>query len=269
MEWQIYSSLQKTVVAKIETHGDFESKTNLPGGWEAIMLGAFKENVHGLINSPEFRKTFIGAPMQPGDVAKPNKQTPIDLAGALNSGPRPISDAVGSVVLIFAGESEGSGFLVSTDGLVLTDRHVVGDAKFVKIRWPDGIEGLGEVIRSDKPRDVALVKTDPRGRKPLRLRRDPPQPGDPVFAIGAPLGEKFQNTVTRGIISANRVFDGMSYLQSDVSVNPGSSGGPLLDDRGAAVGMTEAGISISGAPAGINLFTPVGDALDFLSAVPK
>jgi hypothetical protein len=269
LDWQIYSSIQKTILAKIDTRGGFKIEGSGTGGWEALMIGAFKENVRGLIAAEAFRKTFLGAPIQAGEMAKPTKQTPIPLPGAAAAGPRQISDAVGSVVIIFAGESEGSGFLVSTDGMLLTDRHVVGDARFVKVRWPDGIEGLGEVVRSDKARDVALVKTDPRGRKPLRLRRDPPQPGDAVYAIGAPLGEKFQSTVTRGIVSANRVFEGLSYIQSDVSVNPGSSGGPLLDDKGVAVGMTEAGYRVGGAPAEINLFTPVGDALDFLSAEPK
>lgn len=269
MQWQIYSSIQKTVLAKIDTKGGFESKTNSASGREALMVGAFKENVRGLIASSAFREAFIGAPLQAGELAKPVKQEPIALNGAKTATQRPISDAVASVVLIFAGEAQGSAFLVSADGLLLTDRHVVGDAKFVKIRWPDGIEGLGEVIRGDKARDVALVKTDPRGRKPLRLRRDPPQPGDPVFAIGAPLGEKFQSTVTRGIVSANRTFEGLNYIQSDVSVNPGSSGGPLLDDKGQVVAITEAGYSIGGAPLDINLFTPIGDALDFLSAEPK
>lgn len=269
IEWQIYSSIQKSVLARIDTHGGFEIKGSGTGGVEALMLGSFRENVRGLIASAAFRTAFIGAPLAAGELAKPARQAPIVLAGALSAGPRPISDAVGAVVLIFAGEAQGSGFLVSSDGLLLTDRHVVGDARFVKVRWPDGIEGLGEVVRGDKARDVALVKTDPRGRKPLRLRGDPPQPGDPVFAIGAPLGERFQSTVTRGIVSANRTFEGLNYIQSDVSVNPGSSGGPLLDDKGGVVGVTEAGFSVDGAPVEINLFTPVRDALDFLGAEPK
>jgi S1-C subfamily serine protease len=139
----------------------------------------------------------------------------------------------------------------------------------VKVRWSDGIEGLGEVVRTDKVRDVALIKTDPRGREPIRLRRGALQPGDTVFAIGAPLGDKFQSTVTRGVISAYRTFEGVSFIQSDVSVNPGSSGGPLLDDKGAVVGLTESGYQAAGAPTGINLFVPIGDALDFLNAQPQ
>jgi S1-C subfamily serine protease len=171
--------------------------------------------------------------------------------------------------MISAGQVEGSGFLVSSDGLLLTVQHVVGDAKYVKVQWSDGLEGLGEVVRSDKTRDVALVKTDPRGRLPIRIRRDPLQPGDTVFAIGAPLGDRFQSTVTRGVVSAYRTFEGLSFVQSDVSVNHGSSGGPLLDEQGEAVGLAEAGLQPAGAPVGINLFTPIGDALDFLGAQPQ
>jgi S1-C subfamily serine protease len=177
-----------------------------------------------------------------------------------------VPDAVGAVVLIQSGAGEGSGFLASSDGLLLTNQHVVGESKFVKVRWSDGIEALGEVIRSDKVRDVALVKTDPRGRKPIALRRDPLQPGDTVFAIGSPMGDRFQSTVTRGVISAYRTVDGLSYIQSDVSVTHGSSGGPLLDEKGEAVGMTKGGVI--GAPSGMNMFIPVGDALTFLSAKP-
>ncbi len=174
-----------------------------------------------------------------------------------------------AVTLILAGDTQGSGFLISSDGLLLTDRHVVGDARYVKVRWSDGVEGLGEVVRTDKVRDVALVKTDPHGGTPLRIRREPMQPGDTVFAVGAPLDPKFQSTVTRGVISAYRTFGGLNFIQSDVSVNPGSSGGPLLDDKGEAIGATESGYSVAGAPTNINLFIPMGDALDFLSATVK
>jgi S1-C subfamily serine protease len=158
------------------------------------------------------------------------------------------------VVLILAGDALGSGFLASSDGLLLTARHVVGAAKYVKVRWADGAEGLGEVVRSDKARDVALIKTDPRGHAPLRLRREPLQTGDAVFAVGAPLDPKFQSTVTRGVISAYRTFSGLNYIQSDATVNPGNSGGPLLDDKGEAIGATVGGYTVTGAPTNINLF---------------
>jgi len=266
IEWQIYSRLQQAVIATVKTTGGFEIRSMGPGNFDNIIFGAFAQNVKGLIVSAAFRNTFIGASVRPDDVASPGALAPIEASLAPGHGPPvSINDATGSVVLIFAGDAQGSGFLVSSEGYVLTDRHVVGDAKYVKVRWSDGISTLGEVVRSDKTRDVALVKTDPRGRQPLVIRRDPAQPGETVFAIGAPLDEKFQNTVTRGIVSANRTFDGLRFIQSDVSVNPGSSGGPLLDEKGQVLGLTESGYRLGSAPVSINLFTPAPDALDFLA----
>jgi S1-C subfamily serine protease len=176
---------------------------------------------------------------------------------------------VGAVVLVLSGAGHGSGFLVSSDGYVMTAEHVVGSDKYVKIRWSDGLEGLGEVVRTDKRRDAALIKTDPRGRQPLALRRESPQPGDTVFAIGAPIDPKLQSTVTRGVVSANRILNGFSFIQSDVTVDPGNSGGPLLDEQGRVLGFTDKGLRSPDAPTGLNFFVPIDDALRFLSAEPQ
>ena len=267
VEWQIYSRLRKEVIGKVTTTGGMHLGSSQAGNADNIIFGAFAENVRGLEVSELFRRTFIGTSMDASDIVKASAQSAILLA-SLPEGhaPRAIGDLVSSVVVVFSGDGHGSGFLASSDGFVITDRHVVGEAKFVKIRWADGIETLGEVVRSNKPRDVALVKTDSRGREPLQIRADIPQPGEEVFAIGAPLDEKFQSTVTRGIISANRTFDGLSFIQSDVVVNPGNSGGPLVDAKGQVVGLTESGYQMGSAPTNINLFTPVRDAFDFLGA---
>ena len=267
--WQVYSVIEQKVFAKIDTSGSVKVDSSAHSTFNTLLMSAFKDNVDQLIASNEFQKAVAATPTDATGVVKPSSLSPISLTGSLEAKGRPVGDVVGSVVLISAGQAEGSGFLVSADGFLLTDQHVVGDAKYVKVKWPDGLEGLGEVVRIDKTRDVALVKTDPRGRQPIRIRRDPLQPGDSVFAIGAPLGDKFQNTVTHGVVSAYRTFEGLSFIQSDVSVTHGSSGGPLLDEQGDVVGLTVAGMQPTGAPMGINLFTPIGDALDFLSAQPQ
>jgi len=267
VQWQIYSNMQRTVIAKIVTRGGMEIKTSSPGGPEQLLVGAFRENVRNLIASEEFRRDLTGKPAPTTDVAGPAPVVsaaplaPIGLVGASQAGPRALSEAIKSVVVVYTGRGQGSGFLASSDGYILTDRHVVGDDKTVAIRWSDGVETVGEVVRSDKVRDVALVKTDPRGRLPLKLGRDPLQPGDTVFAIGTPLDTKFQSTVTRGIISAYRTFGGLRFIQSDVSVNHGNSGGPLLDDKGVVVGLAESSYGVGGVPVDINLFTPVDDAM--------
>jgi S1-C subfamily serine protease len=163
----------------------------------------------------------------------------------------------------------GSGFLVSDDGYLLTNQHVVGAATTVRIRWSDGLESTGDVVRVDKRRDVALIKSAPRaGRQPLALRRETPAVGDAVFAIGTPLDPSLQNTVTKGIVSANRILDGFAYIQSDVGVDHGNSGGPLIDDKGRVIGITVIKIAPDDGQRGLNLFIPIGDALDFLALKP-
>lgn len=268
VEWQIYSQRDRKVVARVSTTGVAEPVYyTLIGGIDSALSVAVI-NVRSLLASSEFRDHFI---------VKPGSEATSRVAGAspapmtyLNrdDGATSVADAIGGVVALFADDGMGTGVLVDESGLLLTNHHVVGDAKFIKVRWPDGVETLGEVVRSSAKRDVALVKTEPRGRKPLRLALQSPAPGEDVFAIGTPLDAKFQNTVTKGIVSANRVFDGLSYIQSDVTVNHGNSGGPLLDKSGRVLGLTQSGTEISGAPVGLNLFVPIRDALDFLSLKP-
>lgn len=266
VEWQIYSRVQRQVIARIETRAGIEARQTLDGGPDVLIVDAFGESVKALIAAPAFRKTFIGAPGTLAEPVEPVQQTRIALAAAPKDESVAIADAVGAVVLVLAGDGHGSGVLVSRDGYVMTDQHVVGAAKVVKVRWADGIEGVGQVVRVDRLRDVALIKTDPRGREPLPLRADPLRPGDTVYAIGAPLEERFQNTVTRGVVSAYRTIEGLRYIQSDVAISPGNSGGPLLDEHGAVVGLTKSTYRVENAPTGINFFTPTRDALDFLGA---
>ncbi len=267
IEWQLYSRLQARVVATIPTSATFETSKS-----DNVLLsldnGVFTRNIEQLAASPELRKALSAAPATPdnGVLAPTEVGTRIVLAPRPPGVSKPSMDEqLGSVVQISNGVSVGSGALISSDGYVLTAAHVVGDAKKVRVRWSDGLETVGEVIRSSKARDVALIKTDDRGRTPLPLRRNPMQVGETVLAIGTPFSNQFQNTVTRGVVSGNRVIDGFSYVQSDASVAAGSSGGPLLDDSGRVVGFTASQVRIGGvAPVGIGLFVPARDAADFL-----
>lgn len=268
VEWEIYSNQQRKVVARIATTAGVEIKEARIGLFAELTRTAMRRNMMALAASSEFRSLVVGAAMNPNEQVRPDSQTPISIMAAA-ADPRAIPDAVGSVVAIFTGDGHGSGFLVSSDGYLLTNQHVVGDAKYLKVRWSDGFETVGEVVRSDRRRDVALVKTDPHGRQPLALRRGRPSPGETVFAIGTPLDPKFQSTVTRGIVSASRIYDGLNFLQSDTVINSGNSGGPLLDDKGAVVAISTISVRMGDASTGINLFIPIGDALDFLALKPQ
>ncbi len=263
IDWQVYSRLQKQIVATVHTTGHAELKDATPGGAQILLINAFSANVKDLAAAPELRRVLAGAPRAESELVKPTPQSAISLLGA-DAGEN-VDAAVKSVVLVRTGAGEGSGVLVSKDGYILTAAHVVGDAPGVTIRWSDGAETTGQVVRIAKGRDVALIKTNDHAHAPLKLRREEPAVGDSVFAIGALYGQKFQSSVTRGVMSADRVFDGYAFIQSDVTVDPGASGGPLLDGQGRVIGLTVLGYRPFGVPSGVNLFVPARDAIDFLS----
>lgn len=267
IEWQVYSRLQRKVVATISTTGTFESGYH-QDNVTAILAGGFRQNVVALTQSEEFRKIFVIDTAEQASGRKPQSVEQIVLSGG-DPANRPIAEAAASVVAVLAGGGMGTGFLVSSDGYLITNEHVVGTETKVRVRWSDGFESDGEVVRTHKARDVALIRTNPHGRQPFALHRGTAVPGTAVFAVGTPLDLKFQGTVTKGIVSANRTFGGFSFIQSDVGVSHGNSGGPLLDEAGAVVGITDWGHREDGEPANLNFFIPIGDALDFLNLKPS
>jgi len=141
----------------------------------------------------------------------------------------------------------GSGFILSGDGRLLTNAHVVTGADTVEVTLKDGRTFEGRVIGSDAVTDVAVVKINTTGLPTVRIgRSDNLTPGEWAIAIGNPLG--LDNTVTAGIISATGRSSSqvgvpdkrVSFIQTDAAINPGNSGGPLLNDRGEVIGVNTA-----------------------------
>ena len=265
INWQVYSPLKKEVVARVTTSGTAKLDKSVPGGYQRLVTEAFASNARQLVASAEFRTAMNATKPSAHDLLQPAKNDTISLSGSLKAPKRPVADAESSVVTILTGSGSGSGALVSDDGYILTDAHVVGDEKEVRVRWSDGIETVAQVIRAAKDRDIALIKTNPRDRSPLPVKRGVVTPGQRVFAIGSPKGKAFQGTVSSGVISADRTIRGLRFIQSDVSISPGSSGGPLLDENGSVIGFTDLFFLNEDRPAGLNFFIPVGDAMDFLN----
>lgn len=269
-DWQIYSPIKKELVARVRTSVADKLDGSVQDSVQGIILKFFTANARALAANADFRTAMNApSPLAKGFVM-PGRQSGIALAGNLKAGPRSIADAVGSVVTLITSDATGSGVLVSNDGYFLTNAHVVGDEKELRVRWSDGIETLGQVVRVAKDRDVALIKTGSRDRTPLAIKRGAVTPGQKVYAIGSPNGPKFQGTVSSGVVSAvDRIYNGLRYIQSDTMVSFGSSGGALLDEKGSLIGLTDIGVQNAGQPAGLNLFIPIGDALDFLSLEPQ
>ncbi len=269
VEWQVYSRVQRRTVATVATKAGFDVAQFAVHGERKALIAAFGENAKALAATPAFREVFIAGPSDTqADQDRTTAKSPILLTGLGKGRPPPVAEEVGSVVVVHASGGMGSAFLISSDGYLLTNAHVVGTDAKVRLHWSDGFESEGEVVRVQKARDVALVRASPHGRTPLVLRTAPSTPGESVFAIGAPLEEALQGTVTKGIVSANRILDGFSFIQSDVAVTHGNSGGPLLDEKGQVIGITDWGYRPDDVPENINFFIPIGDALDFLNLKP-
>ncbi len=264
--WEIYSALDRKVVARVATVGGANYNGKLQDSVLPAVFEGFRENVRQLLAGETFRKAVAKADPVTFAAAPQALMTPIRLApGAVVVS---LSEATNSTAVVFASDGSGSGFLISGDGYLLTNHHVVGGSKYVKVKWNDGSEAVGEVVRSDPRRDVALVKVDGHGRGPLSLRHDPARQGEGVYAIGSPLGETYQNTMTKGIVSATRVENGLPLIQSDVAITHGNSGGPLLDEKGQVIGLSVSGMMVNGAPLNLNFFIPIEDALRALALTP-
>ena len=154
----------------------------------------------------------------------------------------------------------GSGFVISPDGHLLTNNHVVDGADEVRVKFSDGRELEAKVVGRDPKTDLALLKVDATGLPVIPLGdSDGLQVAEPVMAIGNPFG--LEQTVTTGIVSATGRAIGAGpyddFIQTDASINPGNSGGPLINARGQAVGVNTAIFSRTGGSVGIGFAIPV------------
>jgi serine protease Do len=161
----------------------------------------------------------------------------------------------------------GSGFIISADGYILTNAHVVANASKITVKLTDRREFEGKVIGVDERTDVAVIKINAKGNLPVVRLGDSSKlrPGQWVLAIGSPFG--FENSVTAGVVSAtarSNVGEGgngyVPFIQSDVAVNPGNSGGPLFNLDGEVVGINSQIYSRSGGYEGISFAIPIGVA---------
>ncbi|MEZ5550885.1 MAG: DegQ family serine endoprotease [Pseudomonadales bacterium] len=156
---------------------------------------------------------------------------------------------------------QGSGLIISSDGYILSNHHVVGNADKVTVRLEGGKEYNAEVIGSDSATDVAVIKIDAKGLPALALGdSDNLEVGEWVMAIGNPFG--LSHTLTVGVVSAVGrsqlgITDYENFIQTDAAINPGNSGGPLINLDGEVVGINTAIFSQSGGSMGIGFAIPI------------
>lgn len=165
---------------------------------------------------------------------------------------------------------QGSGFIFSTDGYVLTNAHVVANADEVIVTLTDKREFKAKVIGSDQRTDIAVLKLEATGLPKVTLGdSDKVRVGEWVMAIGSPFG--FENTVTAGIVSAKTRETGefVPFIQTDAAVNPGNSGGPLFNIKGEVIGINSQIYSDGGGYIGISFAIPINTANETANQIIK
>jgi S1-C subfamily serine protease len=173
--------------------------------------------------------------------------------------------AIRCVVTVERKEGHGSGVIISSDGYLVTNYHVVEDEKQVGVTLNQGIKMKAEVVKVNPDFDLALLKIPASDLEGLRLgNSDEAEIGDDVWAIGTPLEKSLGQTITKGIISGFREIRSVKFIQSDVSINPGNSGGPLINEAGDIIGITSMKIEARGIE-GIGFCIPSNIVVEMLN----
>jgi len=271
VEWTVFASLEQRVVGTFQTQGYARQDNATSQGVDTTFNNAFASAAEALAYKKDFYSLIASKGGHAKEIATPKGFSNISLPVVkLQTEPLQsnVDQSIRATVTIRNATGHGSGFVVSKDGYIITNQHVVGDAEEVSVVFSSGIEVAGQVLRSDAVRDVALIKIPLRNLSPLPIRVGSPLKRlDVVYAIGSPIYEKLKSTITRGIVSALRIDKDtkLKFIQSDVDIAGGNSGGPLLDEDGNVVGVSVAGIGMSHFSAGLNLFIPIDDALEYLN----
>ena len=263
VDWQIYNPARKEIIGELETSGSYELKEAMPTGDYELMVGAFAVAVNNLLAAPEFRAIVE----RQDELISAQVDAEVAISNTFNrfSSTREATEyAQRATVTIRTASGHGSGFSIGDGSLILTNAHVVGDASNVTLVTSGGLEIPAVVTSIDKGRDVALLSIDGVRLPALHLKMIPADLTSEVYAIGSPFKEALQGSVTSGIVSAYRDYDGYRWLQSDTAINSGNSGGPLITAAGSVVGISTAGMSASGGNDGLNLFVPIAEAIEFL-----
>jgi len=272
IKWQIYDALAQKIVYLGTSEGRFDITQNEQNGWRAYLDHAMDLAVRNLLADQRLSQALLSEPQltdQPAPQSDAAAATSSYAASIPITAAQPASGIEApraATVVVTTAAALGSGVIISPDGYILTNYHVVQDAARVRVRLADNREQIAYVLRRDSRRDVALLKLDGSGYPAAALRLSPDvQVGDEVFAIGSPWEEQNALTVTRGIISAFRSVRGYPIIQSDVSIQHGNSGGPLVDRDGKVIALCVAGLmSAANTSEGLNFFIPIDDAINRL-----
>jgi len=268
VDWQFYDNNSKKLLSKVTTQAESymvkESGRLIPG-----LTMAFNQNFAEALKSPEVIKQITSVDSEAEKTYKEN----VLKEYSIESHKPQVYDTYGkmikminpSVVTLKGSNGHGSGFVISEQGYIITNYHVVKGNSGLKALFQMGFELPVEILNYSEEFDLALLKVMGSGFNALSISEKQPEIGDEVIAIGTPNSTQLSNTVTKGIISGKRTNDkGVEFIQTDVSVSPGNSGGPLINSKGMVVGIISQKLIEVGTD-GIAFAIPINYALDKLN----
>ncbi|MFT5584709.1 MAG: serine protease Do, partial [Cognaticolwellia sp.] len=251
VDWQLYDSLSARVVYQQRVEGIWKADG------EAAINGALDGALEGLLSYPSFSQALAlnETSEQSFDelTLKACPSEPLKL-------PKELPKAKSSVLLVKSGSGVGTGVTVSPDGFALTAAHVVVGQEKVEVRTSSGVTFEATVVRVDNQKDVALLHLPGSGYPCTSGRDASAEVGEDLWAIGNPMGEELSFSVTKGLVSGLRTFNDNAFIQTDAPINPGYSGGPLLDTKGYLLGIISWKIAATGFE-GLSFGVPL-DALE-------
>jgi S1-C subfamily serine protease len=265
VEWQLFDVAADRVVYAVTTR---VAVLNTMSRHLPTLL--MNRSLESLIARDRFRDSFGAAPKLVRDAPTWPAATFASCAPLTQRMPEASEAVLNGTVLVRTRSGHGSGFFVSSDGLVLTAAHVVrGGGGSVKLRLRDGAEIDAVAARVDEVTDVALLRParPVSGQQCLSVPKQDVPTGAEVYVVGAPADSKLAFSLTRGIVSGRRVLEGREQLQTDASVSPGNSGGPLIDGSGALVGVVTSKLT-GGHVEGIAFAVPMAAAFKALHLAP-
>ncbi|MCT4638515.1 MAG: S1C family serine protease [Bacteroidales bacterium] len=268
VQWQFYDNVSKKLLKKVST----TEEIYMPRESSDFAIGvnnAFSENFAAALRDSSLIKAIKSTDSNADKEYKAEVLKKYTISKTkvkkFESYGKMVKDVNPAVVTLIGSEGHGSAFLINDEGYILTNYHVVKGNKGLKAKFQMGFELPVKLLNYDEKADLALLKVQGSGYKALPIATKEYEVGNEVIAIGTPETTSLSNTVTKGIISGKReAKNGIEYIQTDVSISPGNSGGPLINKKGLVVGIVSLKLVGIGTD-GIAFAIPISVALEKLN----
>lgn len=261
VKWSIFDVFKEKVIYEVKTAG--YSDTRNRNKFKDELVFALEDAAQGLINDNGFKKIAIDKTSSKYGTSEAIALSSVTSEPFNNYGEM-IKNAIKSSITVKTEYGHGSGFIISSDGYAITNYHVISDASEIEIIFHNNLKLPAEVISYNGKRDVALLKITGAGFTPMAIKTSNSITGTEVIAIGTPNDISLGQSITKGVISGNRTLDEKTYIQTDVSINKGNSGGALVNMNGEVVGIIVQKI-IGEDIEGLGFAIPIEEAINALN----